>query len=336
MKRLLMVSQQLNKLTAFLTKVLAICFFLVLAVVLVQLVASTPLSQAKNKQALEDKQYKTDSSQYLVKSPYVPPSLTFAGDPVPINYFDVRESLDRQLLAVVYWHSQTIMDIKRASRYFPIIEPILKKHDIPDDFKYLAIAESNLTNAVSPAGARGVWQFLTATGKEFKLEINNNDVDERYHLEKSTEAACLYLKRAYNKYKDWALVAASYNYGQGNLDKQLKRQQANNYYDLLLNPETGNYVYRIIAIKLVHENPRRYGFDLKTQDLYQPIPTYSVEVDTSINDMVAFAQKHKTNYKVLKYLNPWLRESYLKVKPGKSYQIVLPKEGRDFTKWHKD
>jgi hypothetical protein len=213
--------------------------------------------------------------------------------------------------------------LKRASRYFPVIEPILKKNNIPDDFKYLALIESGLTNVVSPSNASGFWQFLDKTARQYGLEVSEQ-VDERYHIAKSTEAACKYLKSANSEYNNWTLAAASYNAGQGRIGRELKRQGTTAYYDLYLNNETSRYIYRILAMKLIYENPARYGFYLRNKDLYPPISTYSILVDTSINDLVNFAARNKVNYKILKEFNPWLRNDELKVSPGKSYTIDLP------------
>lgn len=264
-------------------------------------------------------------NSYTVRSPEIPKEVTFGGDKVPVEYFDVRESLDRELMSVMYWHSNTMWAIKKAYRFFPVIEPILKENKIPEDFKYLALAESGLENAVSPAGAAGFWQFLKSTALRYKLEVST-DVDERYHLEKATHAACEYLNRSYDKYKDWAMVAAAYNYGQGNVDNQKKRQDNENYYDMLWNTETGRYVYRILAYKLIMETPEKYGFDLKKEDMFPPIPTYEVKVDTMVKSWATFAEKYNTNYKVLKYFNPWLRQSDLKNYSKKTYMIALPEK----------
>lgn len=263
-------------------------------------------------------------------SPYafsfeIPNKLNFAGDKVPIQNFDVKESLDREILAVAFWHSKTILYIKKANRYFPIIEPILKKNGIPEDFKYLAVAESGLSNAVSPAGARGVWQFMKQTARVYKLEVNKT-IDERYHLEKSTEAACKYLKDAYKKYNSWALVAASYNMGMGRTSKQLANQKVNSYYDMYLNPETGKYVYRILAYKLVMKNPAKYGFYIPESHRYKSLNTYKIKTNKPIQDLASFAKKHSTNYKILKILNPWLRDKNLPNYSKKEYEIILPKD----------
>lgn len=271
-----------------------------------------------------DKQYQNYMTEhYKIFSPVIPETLDFGGEPVPVENFDVREALDKELLKTMYWHSETFLYIKRANRFFPIIEPILAKHGIPDDFKYLALAESGLQNAVSPANAVGYWQFLRATGKEFGLEINS-EVDERYHIEKSTNAACLYLKNAYRKYRSWALVAASYNMGQGALDRDLSWQNVDSYYDLLLNRETSRYVYRILAYKLILEKPKNFGFRYRKKDLYPEIKTKTITVDSGISDLVSFAKSNSINYKVFKILNPWLRKTSLSNKYKKTYKIKLP------------
>ena len=265
-------------------------------------------------------------STYSVYALPVPDSITFAGESVPLENFDVKEALDKELHKITYWHSETFLYLKRAHRYFPEIEKILKENGIPDDFKYLAVTESGLTNTVSPAGAAGFWQIMKKTGKSYGLEIND-EVDERYHFEKSARTACKYLKDAYRKYNNWALVAASYNLGQGNLDKQLNRQDASSYYDLLLNPETSRYVYRILAFKTIMENPQSFGFKFRKKDLYPPIPYKEITIDTAVTDFAAFAEKYRTNYKMLKFFNPWLRDSFLTNKYKKTYIIRIPEEG---------
>jgi len=256
----------------------------------------------------------------------IPDSLTFAGEAVPLEFFDVRESLDRELQVNTFWHSQTLLLLKRANRYFPIIEPILEANNIPIDFKYLAVAESGLTQAISPSKAVGFWQILEGTGEELGLEINN-EVDERYHIEKSTQAACQYFKKAYEKYGNWTMVAASYNFGMNGIDKQILRQENDSYYNMVLGEETGRYIFRILALKVIFENPTLYGFILNKSDLYPPLEYYEVEVDSTITNISAFARHFKTNYKILKFFNPWLRESYLTNKLNKTYRIKIPKEG---------
>lgn len=265
------------------------------------------------------------TSDYRVRALQVPDEVSFAGERMPVENFDVRESLDKELHKVCYWHSETFLYIKRAHRFFPIIEKILKLHGVPNDFKYLALGESGMENVTSPAGAKGYWQFLSGAGKEFGLEINSQ-VDERYHLEKSTAAACKYMKKLQKKYDSWTLAAAAYNNGQGNIDKQIKRQGQNSYYDLLLNRETARYVYRITAIKIILQNPEKYGFSLKEEDYYKPLPYKTVVLDSTVDDFAVFAEKHGTNYKILKEYNPWLRQNNLQISQGKKYTLKLPEK----------
>ncbi|PHK35291.1 murein transglycosylase [Nostoc linckia z16] len=257
---------------------------------------------------------------------YLPAEINFAGEKAPLQIADVRERLDRELLVNANLHATTLLILKRANRAFPVIEPILKKYGVPDDFKYLAVIESGLVNVVSPAGARGVWQFMPETGKEKGLEVNDV-VDERYHLEKSTEAACKYLLDAKNKFGSWTLAAASYNGGVGGVNKQITFQGVTDYYDLLLTEETSRYVFRILALKEIMQNPTKYNFNLKPADLYPVIPTKKVEVTASVPDLATFAKDNGINYKVLKIHNPWLRDRKLDVAAGKSYTLEIPLEG---------
>lgn len=256
----------------------------------------------------------------------VPGKVNFAGEPVPVDLFDVKESLDRELLSNTYFHSQTIRLIKLANRYFPVIEPILKQNLIPDDFKYLAVAESGLTQAVSPARAVGFWQLLKGTAQENGLEVGK-EVDERYHIAKSTQAACNYLISSYQKYGNWSMTAASYNAGRRGMNEQIGRQKKENYYDLLLNEETARYLYRVVAFKLIFENPSVYGFNIPENELYPRIPTHTVLVDSTVADFADFAASYDTNYKILKFLNPWLRDTKLTITGGKTYEIILPEKG---------
>ncbi len=267
---------------------------------------------------------KKSKQQYTL--PYTPKNITFAGERVPLEQFDVRESLDNEMLANAFWQSQMFRFLKRANRYFPVIEPILKKNNIPNDFKYLAVAESGLADVVSPAKAAGKWQFLRTTAREYGLEVNKY-VDERYHLEKATQAACDYLNEAYKKLGNWTLVAASYNMGMNGLERRLQKQKVSSYYDLFLNRETARYIFRIIAIKLVMEHPEQYGFRYKSRDLYPLVPTKIIEVDSTVADLRIFALDNACNYKILKALNPWLRNTSLPIAQNKSYQLYLPKDG---------
>jgi hypothetical protein len=273
-----------------------------------------------------DEAVEPDKESYTVYGVEIPGKVSFAGEPVPLDLFDVKEALDRELLSNTYFHSQTIRLIKLANRYFPQIEPVLKKNLIPEDFKYLALAESGLTQAVSPAKAVGFWQLMKGTAQEYGLEVGS-EVDERYHVSKSTEVACQYLIDSYRKYGNWTMTAASYNAGRRGMDRQIERQKKENYYDLLLNEETARYLYRVVAFKLIFEDPEAYGFTISKKDLYPEIPVYKVEVDSAIADFADFAAEHGCNYKILKYLNPWLRDNKLSNPSHKKYEILVPESG---------
>ena len=263
---------------------------------------------------------------YNIKPFDLPDKITFAGETMPLDNFDTRESLQRELLTTAYRHSSTILIIMRAHRYLPIIEKILKKNNIPEDFKYLVAAESEYSNMVSPAGATGFWQIMPETGKEAGMEINSV-VDERYDIEKSTQFACDFFRKSYEKYGNWTLAAASYNGGRGSLDEQINIQHQNNYYDLLLNEETARYIFRVVAYKMIITDPTKYGFRITEKDLFPELRYSEVKVDTVITDFSAFANKFGTNYKILKLLNPWLRKPYLTPKANKEYMIKIPSEG---------
>ena len=254
---------------------------------------------------------------------YFPTAVDFAGENTPLNIADVNERFERELLVNANLHASTILILKRANRAFPIIEPILKKNEIPDDFKYLAVIESALLNAVSSAGARGVWQFMPETAKEKGMEVNDC-VDERYHLEKSTEAACKYLLSAKQKFGSWTLAAASYNGGMTGVNKQIEIQKVSNYYDLLLNDETSRYVFRILALKEIMKNPEKFGFAIPKQELYELFPTRKIEIDSTVNNLADLAISQGINYKILKIYNPWLRDSKLENKNKKKYSISIP------------
>ena len=263
------------------------------------------------------------NEDYKVYALPVPEKLVFADENIPLQIDDVKEKLDRELLVNTYWQSNMLLYIKRAHKYFPVIEPILKEQGIPDDFKYLALIESGLTNVVSPSGATGFWQITESTGKEYGLEINS-EVDERYHLEKATMAATKYLNEAYERYGDWTLAAGSYNMGMNGMDRQLERQKVSSYFDLLLNTETGRYVYRILAVKEIMADPSAYGFQVRQKDWWTMLPTESMEIDTAVKDLAQFSIDHGINYKVLKQYNPWLRKGQLSNSSGKSYQFEMP------------
>jgi membrane-bound lytic murein transglycosylase D len=266
---------------------------------------------------------KNTSSTYNIKALKIPNGLSFAGEKVPTELDDIKERMDRELLVNTYWQSSGLLLIKRAHKYFPLIEPLLKKYGIPDDFKYLAVAESGLENNSSPAGAAGFWHFLKSSAKEYGLEVNQN-VDERYNLEKSTKVAAEYLKKSKKRFGTWTLAAAAYNAGNARIARNLKKQQVTNYYDLLLNSETSRYVFRIVALKEVLSNPRKYGFEFEEDDLYNLPDIKTVKVDTVITNIASFAKKFKTNYKELKLNNAWLRENKLNNKSRKLYKIKIP------------
>ena len=265
-------------------------------------------------------------NDYNVYALEMPEGLNFAGELVPIENPDIYERMDRELLVNTYWQSNGLLLLKRAQKYFPVLEPLLKKHNIPDDFKFLALAESGFIDETSSAGAAGMWHFMRETGKEYGLEINKN-VDERYHIEKSTKVAAEYLKKAKERFGTWTLAAASYNAGIYGVSKRLKAQQVDSYYDALLPDETERYVFRILALKEIMNNPSKYGFNFNKSDLYNHIPTYKVEVDTAVTDFSQFAKRFGINYKILKIHNPWLREKHLNNKSRKLYTIEIPKEG---------
>lgn len=259
-------------------------------------------------------------------SRYFPATADFAGELAPLNITDVRERFERELLVNANLDATTLLIIKRANRAFPVIEPILAKYGVPDDFKYLAVAESGLLNAVSPSGAKGFWQFMEGAGKENGLEVNS-EVDERYHLEKSTEAACRYLLNAKQRFGTWTMAAASYNGGLAGVGKQVDIQKVSNYYDLLLTDETSRYIFRILALKEIMKNPALYGFTVVPEELYENLPVRKIEVDSSIVDLADFAKTQGINYKILKIHNPWLRDKRLMNPSKKRYTIDIPLRG---------
>ncbi len=232
--------------------------------------------------AIDENQDVLFPQDYKIISPKIPNNVTVFGEGVPLDNFEVYERVDREILVNTYWHSATILAIKRAARWFPIIEPILKQNNIPDDFKYLAVVESNLENVVSPAGATGYWQFIKSAAKQYGLEVTD-EVDERYDVIKSTEAACKYLNTAYQMFGNWTMSASSYNAGMSGIDKWSGLQKTTNYWNLVLGSETSRYVSRIIAMKLIMENPSAYGYDLKEEDLYKPLKFKEVELNTSVD-----------------------------------------------------
>jgi len=268
------------------------------------------------------------TSNYKVFGITIPKDINFCGEHLPIQDFTVYEALERELLVNTYYQSQTVLLHKRASRWFPVIEPILAKNGVPDDMKYLALAESGLTNAISPQKASGFWQIMESTANYYKLEVSE-EVDERFNVEKATEAACKVLRDAYARYGNWTMAAASYNLGMGGIDKQIAKQKTDSYYGLYLNEETARYIYRIVAFKEIISRPKSYGYQLRKKDLYPPIPVNRITVDSSISDLTSFAISKGTSYKVLKMLNPWLLKGSLSNAAKKSYTILLPAKGTE-------
>ena len=264
-------------------------------------------------------------SLVLAQTPQVPMSVRFAGQTIMLDTEDRYERMDRELIAFSFMHSSSTLMLKRSGRYFPMIEPILKANGIPDDLKYLMVIESNLDpKALSSAGAAGLWQFTKATAKDYGLEIRDG-VDERYNIEKETQAACRFLKRAYEKYGDWMTVAACYNAGPGGINKRLEEQRQDSAMDLWLVEETARYMYRILACKMMFENPSAFGFEISEKDKSPYIePIRTVDVSSAIGNLVDFAEKYGVTYAELKTANLWLRGSRLDNKEGKTYTITIP------------
>lgn len=261
---------------------------------------------------------------FATVSPDVPDAVVFAGDTLRLDRADLRERMDREQCAFTYMHASTLLTLKRANRYFPVIEPILRQEGVPDDLKYLAVIESSLDEqAYSPAHAAGLWQFIEATGRQYGLEVNDH-IDERYHVEKATRAACRYLKDAYARYGDWLTVAASYNAGQGRISRELERQEADRATDLWLNKETTRYMFRLLAAKELFANPRRFGFCLRRSQLYPPVKYTYVEVDTPIASLTDFAREHGLLVRQLKEANPWIQGYTLQNRSRRRYRIAIP------------
>lgn len=266
-------------------------------------------------------------SPYDIVPPAIPKNVVFAGEEIDLTQQDRRERMDREMLSFCYSHINTTLQLKRANRLFPIVEPVLRECGVPDDFKYLMIIESNGDiEARSPTGASGLWQFMEATGKEYGLEING-EVDERYNIEKATRAACRYLKESYREFGDWLTVAASYNTGRANVKKRIDAQNQTKAIDLVLLPETSRYIFRLLAVKTIFEKPSDYGFILQSSDLYPTIPTNSVAVDSSIVSWAVFAQQYGLTYLQLREINPWIRGKALTNRSGKNYSVLIPESG---------
>ena len=301
-----------------------------IAIILIGVTAAVTiaLAQSNDEQREEyvgtDREYLFfDQIDHMTHDIELPDSMTFCGEEVPLDLFYVRERLEREIIVNSYRHSATLLLLKRTTRWFPVMEPIMRKNGLPDDFKYLSMIESELTNAVSPSKAVGFWQFLEGTGKDYGLEINK-EVDMRYNVEKETVAACKYLKDSYRKFGSWTLAAAAFNCGNGRITKTQNDQRVDSYFDMLLPEETQRYVYRILALKLITENPEKYGYQISDNGWYRPYETKNVTVVQSIPDLVNFAYSQGTNIKMLKYFNPWLRSNSLTVSAGNSYEIKIP------------
>jgi hypothetical protein len=260
---------------------------------------------------------------YKIVSPPIPKQLSFAGEKVPLDQFDIYERIDKEFIVNTYYHSYTILAMKHANRWFPVIEPILKKYNVPDDFKYIAVIESGLENVISPKGAKGFWQFTDAAAKKYGLEVNDV-IDERYNVEKSTEAACKFFLDADTLFGTWTMAAAAYNFGVNGLTQQIQKQKSKDYYNLVLGDETERYIPRAVAFKEIFKHPQRYGFDIKEKDLYLPLSYSIINIDSSVSNLADFAIAHGINYKVLKLYNPWLRDNFINNMTSKIYQIKIP------------
>jgi membrane-bound lytic murein transglycosylase D len=306
-------------------KILSVATSIIAIVLVFNLFVHSSIPESKPDEDMDE--VSLFQQNYSIHALPMPDTLSFAGEPVPMNKTYVRESYDRELLVNTYWQSQTLLLIKRANRYFPVIEPILEAEGVPSDFKYLPLIESGFQErVVSPAGAAGVWQFLEGAARDYNLEVNA-EVDERYHIEKSTVAACRYLKKAYARFGSWTMAAAAYNAGPRGMERQVDRQKITSYYDLLLNEETGRYVFRILAIKSIMAAPQKFGFHLGEDDLYPVIPTNELVVTGAIPNFADFAVEHGTTYRELKDLNPWLRETFLLNPNKKNYTLKIPRPG---------
>ena len=302
-------------------KTTAIVIISTLSVLLIGSVAFAVTQKLQNEQ-------KPNYYTNKITSPYIPEKMTFAGEEVPLDIYWVHEALDRELIVNCYQHSKTLRIFKLSARVFPEIERILKEEGVPEDFKYLAVAESGLENVTSPASAGGYWQFIPATAKNYGLEISN-DVDERCHLEKATRAACKYLKNAKNRFGSWTLAAAAYNRGEGGLNAAITDQNCKDYWNLWLNNETSRYVFRIMSFKLMFENPQKYGVEICPAEMYQPVKCKYEQVSSSIASLPAWVQEHGVTYRELRNLNPWIRNNKLAVPAGKTYVIQLPEKSAE-------
>lgn len=290
-----------------------------LVIFFMTLSAGTSIADYDNN--VSEHKFVTPHQTYL---PSMPDSISFCGERVPLERRDIYEALDREMVVNTFAHTNTILILKRMTRYFPLIESVLKEEGVPDDFKYLAVAESNLYDiARSPVDAIGLWQFLKTTGKEYGLEVND-EIDERYHIEKSTRAACRYFRKAYEEFGSWTMVAASYNGGMRGVKNMKNLQHQSNYYEMIWVEETARYVFRIIAFKQILSNPESYGFNITESDRYQPWRVNVVDMDTTIVDLAQWAIDRGTTYKRVKELNRWIRQNKINNPRRKTYHIAIP------------
>jgi len=272
----------------------------------------------------------TNEQYYKIVPLPIPDTLSFAGEEVPLDIFYVKEALDKELAVNTYWHSSTLQLIRASNRWFPLIDSVLKANGVPVDFKYIPLIESNLSNVISPAGAVGFWQLMKGTGKDYGLEVDK-EVDERYDVRKSAEAACRYLLKSHDKFQNWTLVAAAYNAGTRKVTSLMEKQKADNFYDLLLPIETNRYIYRILAMKLIFSDPQAYGFYLQDDEYYEPLPYHIVSINHKVDSWADFAKEQGITYRLLKYFNPWLRQTYLKNRKKRTYLIKIPDEPYNMT-----
>lgn len=271
----------------------------------------------------------SDSKNIFVV-PEVPDSIQFAGEWVSLDDLDLKERFDRELIVNNFWHSNTILYLKRANRWFPLMSEILKEEGVPEDMLYLAVIESGLTQATSPSGAKGFWQFMAPTARDYNLRVDN-EVDERLNIEKSTRAACEYLKSAYQKFGNWFLAAASYNMGKGGIQSNLDRQEVDSYFDLNLNSETARYVFRILAVKEIMNNPTKFGFEIKDHQLYAPYKIRKVTVENSIDNLYEWSLEQGVNFKILQKLNPWIKNSKLTLTSNQTIDVNLPEDNEQLS-----
>ena len=309
----------------------------------VLLMASSTMAQAQLKREYSKATSSSSSPVFsTTASPDIPMSVTFAGEKVSFDRLDMAERLDRELTSIIYGQTTTELCFKRANRYFPVLAKILKEQGVPLDFLYLAVTESSMDyNAYSSAKAAGLWQLLAGTGRDYGLEVTD-EVDERYDPEKSTVAACKYLKAAYKKFGHWPTVAASYNAGMGKISSELSKQQVDNSFDLYLVQETSRYVFRIISYKLLMEAPKRYGYRFSRKNLWQPVDYTTVDVTGPVASWIDWAKGKGITYAQLREANPWIRSTKLTNALGKTYKVRIPKQSdlyrskRTYTVYNKD